>query len=161
VEILLLRKQKTESESESAVANFVENTRDRTRKVKLAKNMGLLTDRQSEFVLAIYQARDFYAHNVKNLHLSIFEIIAKAKTKQPNMIFHLAALEVSPENEAYLRSTGNLKTFIYWNFAGFLSDALHVLQPPPFFGSKGIFAGVLSGKAAGLSGLPSADEIKS
>jgi hypothetical protein len=157
VEIQLLRKRKIQSESEIALAEFVHSTKDRPRKVQLAREMGLISESRSKFIAAIYQVRDFYAHNVTNLHLNILEVVDKIKSNHQNIVFHLAAIKKTPEVETLVQ-TDALKNFIYWNFAGFLSDALDVLQPPPL-DPGGLYSGVLGLKttakdAAGLTGLP-------
>jgi len=131
VEIRKLRKHKAESESETVLANFVNETNNRGKKVSLAKDLGIVSGNRKKFILGIFQLRDHYAHNIKNLHLDILEVIDKvAKEGNGKIMFHLAGIENTPANAARLKPQ-SIKTFMYWNFARFLSDALHVLKPPP------------------------------
>ncbi len=128
-EIKSLRKLKVEHEGANALAKFVRDGRSRNERAKLAMQMGLLSDSRLKFVLSVYQLRDHYAHNVRNFHLDIFEIIKKIETDDAKIIFDLSGLDRKGKHGKILVAI-LLKTFVYQRFAGFLSDALHILKPP-------------------------------
>ena len=139
VEIRILRKGKIESESASEIAKFVNKTKDRLKKAKLAKDIGIITPDRYNFISAIYQLRDRYAHNIKNIHLDIFEIIKKVEIDDNDIAFRLSGIE-KKEKFAEILAAQHLRDFVYWRFAGFLSETLRVLKLPPFRGLFGQFA---------------------
>lgn len=128
-EIQTLRKHKIEHEGANALAAFVKKARDRKEKVRLANEMGILSDARLRFILSVYELRDHYAHNVKNFHLSIFDIIKKIETDNKKFIFDLSGLD-KKQKYGEIVIAMLLRTFVYQRFAGFLSDALDVIQPP-------------------------------
>src|SRR5262245_46577089 len=53
------------------------NMSGRSGKLRLAEALGLLPDRQIEFIEAVTRVRNRYAHNVKNMHKSLAEILTE------------------------------------------------------------------------------------
>src|SRR5262245_65730303 len=66
----------SQSESEN-FRTFVTalNMAGRTGKLKLAEGMGLLTEDRIAFIRGVAQIRNRYAHNVKNMHRSLADIL--------------------------------------------------------------------------------------
>lgn len=128
-EIRRFRKLKVEDEGENALADFVLGTRERTKKVELAYKMRLIGLEHQKFILAIYAIRDKYAHNVKNLQLSIVQVTDSLVSVKGKIWSDLAGLEGTNKHKGILLAILS-NSPIYYRFAGFLSDALHVVKPP-------------------------------
>ena len=139
-EIRRFRKMKVEDEGENELADFVVGNGDRKRKATLAHDMGLITEECHKFIQAIYEIRNHYAHNVKNIHLSMFEVTEKLAVKNNKIWLNLAGMErANKYKDLVLAMMRNSP--IYYRFAGFLSDALHVVKPSPYKGLLGLYAG--------------------
>jgi hypothetical protein len=99
------------------------NIRGRTGKIKLAKGLGLLAQHQISFIDAVAVVRNRYAHNVKNMHRSLADIVTELQRGNGRIVEHLTGIN-PPSNEL-------LKSIVYYQLADYLSDALQTLRPPP------------------------------
>jgi hypothetical protein len=102
----------------------------RVGKVKLAKALGLLTQDQVHFIQGVTTIRNRYAHNVRNMHRSLVDILSEEQRRNAKIVEHVtgfpSALPLSPKwIEAHL------KLFMYFRLADYLSNALKTLKPPP------------------------------
>jgi hypothetical protein len=129
-ECKLLRKHKIESVSATALTRFVQQERNRQKKADLAHDMGLIAEGTCDFVKALFDIRDHYAHHVRNLHLSVFEVAEKASTKNKKIFMHVAGIDMASPNWKIV-SALFIRGLIFHRFAMFLSTALNVIKPPP------------------------------
>jgi len=104
----------------------------RAGKLKLAEGMMLLTESQIAFIRALAQVRNRYAHNVKNMHRSLTDILTEEQRNSGRIVEHLTGIKfpLSPSLDPKLRND-LLKRFMYYRLADYLSNALHTLRPPP------------------------------
>jgi hypothetical protein len=103
------------------------NIRGPTGKLKLAKGLGLLAQDRIAFIRAVARVRNRYAHNVKNMHRSLADIVTEEQRSNARIIEHLTGitLPLAPADRVLL------KPLMYHRLAAYLSDALHTLRPPP------------------------------
>jgi hypothetical protein len=103
------------------------NIRGPTGKLKLAKGLGLLTEDRIAFIHAVAQVRNRYAHNVKNMHRSLTDIVTEEQRTNGRIVEHLTGIKLalSPDRNDVL------KLLMYYRLADYLSDALQTLRPPP------------------------------
>jgi hypothetical protein len=100
------------------------NMEGRAGKLTLAEGMGLLTEARVAFIRAVAHIRNRYAHNVKNMHRSLFDILMEGQRNNARIMEHLTGLTVPMDPVL-------VKLFIYYRLADYLSAALHTLRPPP------------------------------
>jgi hypothetical protein len=95
--------------------------------LKLAKGLGLLTEDRIAFIHAVAQVRNRYAHNVKNMHRSLTDIVTEEQRTNGRIVEHLTGIKLalSPDRNDVL------KLLMYYRLADYLSDALQTLRPPP------------------------------
>jgi hypothetical protein len=98
------------------------------RKLKLAKGMGLLTEKRIAFVRAVARVRNRYAHNVKNMHRSLDDIVTEEQRNSARIVEHLTGIKLPLHPEV---RNDLLKWFMYFRLADYLSEALHTLRPLP------------------------------
>ena len=108
-------------------------------KLRLAEELGLLTKSQIRFIEALALVRNRYAHNVKNMHRSLAEILAE---EQKNIMEQLTGIR--PDLSLSLDGGNSvLKSLMYYRLTDFLAGALDTLRPPPP-PSGGLFGTLLS-----------------
>jgi hypothetical protein len=113
-----------------ALADFILR-RSIDEKRMLALKFELISPGRGNFIKSVSAVRNHYAHNIKNLALSIVEIAAKAKPSDEgrSIINDLCGFEL---DQSYLpRDPARIKGMLYYNFARFLSEALEGINPPP------------------------------
>jgi len=120
----------SQSESEN-FRTFVTalNMEGRTGKLKLAEGMGLLTEARIDFIRGVAPVRNRYAHNVKNMHRSLTDILTEEQRNSGRIVEHVTGIKL-PLSPSELRND-LLKRFMYYRLADYLSEALHTLRPPP------------------------------
>jgi hypothetical protein len=103
-----------------------------TGKVKLAEGLGLLTDWQIQFIEALARIRNRYAHNVKNMHRSLMEMLTEEQQNNHRIVAQLTGLPANLPAD-FDSPIGNLslKFLMYYRLTDFLANALHTLRPPP------------------------------
>jgi hypothetical protein len=101
-----------------------------TGKLELAKGLGLLAQDRIAFIRAVARVRNRYAHNVKNMHRSLADIVTEEQRTNGRIVEHLTGinLPLSPDPED---RNLFLKLSMYLRLAFYLSDALQTLRPPP------------------------------
>ncbi len=100
-------------------------------KIRLAKGWGLLPDWQVQFIQALARVRNRYAHNVKNMHRSLTEILTEEQRSNQKIVAHLTGLQATLPLPSLLDSDRLIKSFMYHRLADYLAGALHTLRPPP------------------------------
>jgi hypothetical protein len=113
-----------------ALADFVLK-RSIDDKRTLALKFELISLGRANFIKSVSTVRNFYAHNIKNLALSIVDIAAKAKPSDQgrSIINDLCGFQL---DQSHLpREPARIKGMLYYNFARFLSEALEGINPPP------------------------------
>jgi hypothetical protein len=125
------------------------NISGNTGKLRLAEGLDLLPGWQVLFIQALARVRNRYAHNVKNMHRSLTEILTEEQQDNQRIVTQLTGMEVT---QPWLVDNGNyyLKLLMYHNLTHFLAGALHTLRPPPQPG------GLLGALLAGASIKPGA-----
>jgi hypothetical protein len=114
------------------------NMSGRAGKLKLARGLGLLTQDRVVFIEAVTLVRNRYAHNVRNMHRSLTEILTEEQQSDKQIVKHLTGIDITlPENAI-------VKSFMYYRLADYLAEALHTLRPPPL---------PMGGLGGGLLGL--------
>jgi len=115
----------SQSESEN-FRTFVTalNMEGRAGKLKLAEGMGLLTEERIAFVRAVARVRNRYAHNVKNMHRSLTDIVTEEQQTNGRIVEYLTGTKLPLHPDL-------LKPFMYYRLADYLSDVLQTLRPPP------------------------------
>jgi hypothetical protein len=143
---LPLSSQQSESENFRTFVAAL-NMEGRAGKLKLAEGMGLLTEYRIAFIRAVAQVRNRYAHNVKNMHRSLTDILAEEQQNNGRIVEHLTGVKLPLSSPS---AVGNwlLKQFMYFRLADYLSEALNTLRPPPLPESRLGILGKLSTKAA-------------
>jgi hypothetical protein len=106
------------------------NIRGPAGKLKLAEGMGLLRDYHIEFIEAVTRVRNRYAHNVKNMHKSLTEILTEEQPNHGRIIAHLTGIQKTLPLPSGL-DNDILKWLMYHRLADYLADALQTLRPPP------------------------------
>jgi hypothetical protein len=104
------------------------NIRGPAGKLKLAKGLGLLPQHQIAFISAVAQVRNRYAHNVKNMHRPLTEIVAEEQQTNGRIVEHLTGVKLPGPG---VPPPDLLKRFMYYQLANYLSDAFQTLRPPP------------------------------
>jgi cytochrome c553 len=129
------------------------NIGGRTGKLKLAEGMGLLTEEQIAFIRGVAQVRNRYAHNVKNMHRSLVDILIEEQLKNGRIVEHVTGIKLPLGAPGTIRSERNivLKFFMYRRLVDYLADALHTLRPPPL-PEGGILSGLFGGSGGGWQG---------
>jgi hypothetical protein len=105
-------------------------------KRKLAVRCELISPSRSDFIRHIANVRNRYAHNIKNIPLSIFEMAIKLSPKDGgvSILKSLYGLVTVPSfiGDAFMRP------LLYWNFAFLLSDVIKAIKPPEWNGLVGL-----------------------
>jgi hypothetical protein len=94
-------------------------------KLRLAEAFGLIAKDQINFIEAVTRVRNRYAHNVKNMHRSLPEILTEEQLDHGRIVEHLTGMQPTLSDEEILR------WLMYYRLADYLADALHTLPPPP------------------------------
>lgn len=112
------------------------NISGRSGKLKLAQGLRLISDKRGPFILALARIRNRYAHNVKNMHRSLTEILMEEQVNDRKIVENLTGVQdelplgsVSPAD-----TNSILKLMLYYQLADYLADALKTLRPPPLKG---------------------------
>ena len=119
----------------------------RTGKLKLAEGLGLLTKTRVAFIRGVAQVRNRYAHNVKNMHRSLCDMLLEVERNNASIVEHLTGIQAPAPD--FIGSQDDrdisdlLKRFMYFRLADYLSEALHTLQPPPPPPNEGGLLGML------------------
>jgi hypothetical protein len=129
------------------------NVSGRSGKLRLAEGLGLLTQNQINFVEAVVRVRNRYAHNVKNMHRPLSEILAEEQPHQGRIVEHLTGIKMPLPLPMGL-DRDILRWFMYHRLADYLASALHTLRPPP--PPEG---GILSGLFKAAENAPSAGRV--
>ena len=116
------------------------NISGRTGKLRLAEGLGLLRQEDIDFIEALARVRNRYAHNVKNMHKSLTEILTEEQLHHARVVAHLTGIQTPLPLPPGLDSDF-LKAFMYHRRADYLSNALHTFRPPPLPG-RGILSGL-------------------
>jgi len=95
------------------------NMEGRAGKLKLAEGMGLLTEGRIAFIRGVAQVRNRYAHNVKNMHRSLTDILTEEQRNNGRIVEHLIGIkfELSPSQSR----NDLLKLLMYYRLADYLT----------------------------------------
>lgn len=116
------------------------NISGRAGKVALAKGLGLLNSDQVRFIEGVARVRNRYAHNVRNMHRSLVDILTEEQQSNAKIVANVTGLGITLPSKPL---GPYLKMFMYHRLADYLSDALKTLRPPPLPAG-----GLLSGLSA-------------
>src|SRR6266852_993931 len=115
-------------------------------KIKLARESELLTDTHVEFIAALADVRNFYAHSVKNMTMRIDEAAEKLSPSDKGFRLQkrLFGLSTDSKDNGVSRvALAMIQPFMFFHFAGLLSALISGIKPPPSLGP------LLSGLQAG------------
>ena|SRR6266851_2732332 len=100
-----------------------------TGKLRLAEGLNLLSPWHLDFVRALARIRNRYAHNIRNMHRSLTELLLEEQSSNKKIVEHLTGLQVElPEQRL---PNGVFLMLMHHRLADLLSEALHTLRPPP------------------------------
>jgi hypothetical protein len=104
-----------------------------TGKLKLAEGLGLLQNDDVLFIRALATVRNRYAHNVKNIHSSLAEMLTEEQRSNQKIAAHLTGLQHTLPLGSVSHGDTNLilKLLMYHRLADYLARALSTLRPPP------------------------------
>jgi hypothetical protein len=104
-----------------------------TGKLKLAEGLGLLQNDDVSFIRALATVRNRYAHNVKNIHRSLAEMLIEEQKSNQKIAAHLTGLQhmLPLASLSYDDTNLILKISMYHRLADYLARALSTLRPPP------------------------------
>ncbi|WP_262048171.1 hypothetical protein [Bradyrhizobium sp. Bra78] len=130
----------SQDESEESFQGFVArlSISGRTGKVALAKGLGLLRPDQVRFIEGVARVRNRYAHNVRNMHRTLQDILAEEQQGNGKIVEDVTGISLKLPSPTLAPT---LKMFMYHRLADYLSDALKTLKPPPL-PSGGLLAGL-------------------
>ena len=97
-------------------------------KLRLAKVFGVLDDDTFKFIAAVAEVRNRYAHNVKNMHRSLTEIVTEEQQTNGRIVEHLTGVKLPPSPAP---TSELLKLLMYYQLANYLAGAFQTLRPPP------------------------------
>jgi len=121
-----------------------------TGKLALANALGLLTPWEIDFIDAVARIRNRYAHNVKNMHKSLTDILTEGQVKKGNIVAHITGMQIKLPLPLGLGNQ-HLKEFMYFQLADYLANALQTLRPPPLPKELGALLGVGTVSNASMS----------
>lgn len=112
----------------------------RSGKLGLCAALGCLNPRQRRYISALARVRNRFAHNIRNMSLTLRDIAQKmypVEGERKKLLLDLMGWQGDTEHiDIIFALTG--KEFIYTNMANLLADALHIMKPPPFTGMFGL-----------------------
>jgi hypothetical protein len=122
------------------LAEFV-LARNLDEKRKLAVKCELISPHRSEFIRNLANMRNRYAHNIKNISLSIFEMAQKMSPKDNGEVVlkSLYGLGKMPSALGLVY----MRPLLHWNFAFLLSEMIKGIKPPVWEGPGGILSATL------------------
>jgi hypothetical protein len=126
-----------------ALADFILK-RNIDEKRTLALKFELVSEPRGTFIRSVTAVRNHYAHNIKNLSLSIAEIAAKANPSDEGRSIIDGLCGFKLKNAFFPRDPMRIKGMLYYNFARFLSEALEGINPPPSRPALSGYLGVLN-----------------
>lgn len=101
-------------------------------KLKLARKLGLLDERQIGFISALNVFRNHYAHHVSNVHLSLIDVLNKQREQSKRDKIVRGILGTIPLWEEHPDvALFQLRTTIFNKFAGLLVSLLSAVEPSP------------------------------
>ena len=113
-----------------------------TGKLKLAEALGLLSQWQIDFMREVARIRNRYAHNVRNMHKSLTDILTEEQVHHGNIVAHITGMQITLPLPLGLGNQ-HLKEFMYFLLlADFLANALLTSRPPPLPKELGALLGV-------------------
>ena len=110
-------------------------------KRKLAVKCELIDKARSEFIRNVANVRNRYAHNVKNMHLSISEIAKKLSPKDEGVAVLNSLYGITSEVPHSTLVKPFMRPLLYWNFAFLLADVIKGINPPSLGALAGRFPG--------------------
>lgn len=104
----------------------------------------LITKDNFNFIAGLARIRNRYAHNVKNMHRSLKDILGEEQKNNKPIVEKVTGLEGITLPDDYV-ANGTLKMFMYFRLADYLADALDTLRPPPIpAGVTGLLGSLLN-----------------
>ncbi len=130
----VLKHPKVNFPGAEALAEFV-LARNLDEKRTLAVKSELIDTRRSEFIRNVASVRHRYAHNIKNISLSIPQIAQKISPKDNGAAILRSLSNIKTPSDSFI-----LRVFLYWNFAFLLSEVIKGIKPPEWKGGGGILS---------------------
>jgi hypothetical protein len=99
------------------------NISGRGGKLKLAQALGLLTNDRVLFIGAVARVGNRYAHNVKNMHRSLGEILTEEQQSNKQIVKQLTGVDLTRSSDDAI--------FLCTSSSRNLAEARQTLRPPP------------------------------
>jgi hypothetical protein len=125
-----------------AVAELIVDSR-LEKKVKLAEDAELLQDHQAAFIRTLAQVRNRYAHSIKNMGLTVFQIAKQVSPQDEGRSVTRSLLGIS--KQAQQGPNGELLIvmmypFMFYNFGQLVYSVVQGINPPPVPLGQGILS---------------------
>jgi hypothetical protein len=119
-------------------------------KRKLAVKCELISQSRSDFIRHIANVRNRYAHNIKNIPLSIYEVAQKVSPKDNGATVLKSLYGLTDSTPQSRLAHAFMRPLLYWNFAWLLSAMIQGIKPPVWDGQGqfGILNSVLRDPSA-------------
>jgi hypothetical protein len=121
---------KTLSEAQDSLESFIDSlaVRGRAGKANLARDLGFIADHDLKFIDDITTLRNRYAHDIRNLSLSVRDLCSKMGPNGERIAKELVGLADITDQEVY---NDTYRVLMYFNVASFISRAMQAIKPPP------------------------------
>ena len=93
----------------------------------LLRGFGVIHDTTNDFLSALFQVRNRYAHHIANAHLTVKDVCEKVAA-EPNGDKRLVAKLAGFHNDHEAKT---LRLLMFYHTAFFLRAAVYVVRPPP------------------------------
>jgi hypothetical protein len=119
----------------------------RSGKLQLAETMGVLSETERAFIGALSQVRNRYAHNIKNLHRALYELLSEEREHNGKIVDQLCGLDLTGITIVLNEEQNtSIKQMMYHTLADFLANSLNTIRPPPLpsTATGGLFGGLFA-----------------
>ena len=125
-----------------AVAELIIDSR-LEKKIKLAEDAELLRNDQAAFIRTLAQVRNRYAHSIKNMGLTVFQIAKQISPQDEGRSVTRSLFGIS--KKAQQGPNGELLTvmmhpFMFYNFGQLVYSVVQGINPPPIPLGQGILS---------------------
>jgi hypothetical protein len=110
------------------------------RKIKLALDCELITSGHAAFIRTLARIRNYYAHSIQNMTLTISEVAARISPLDHGFSVERVLYGISKKHSPLVMVY--LRPFIFHNFAYLIRSVVDGINPPPF--PPGALSGLLN-----------------
>lgn len=110
------------------------------RKIKLALDCELITSENAAFIRTLANVRNYYAHSIKNMTLSISEVAARISPQDQGFSVERKLYGISKKHSPLVMVF--LRPVLFSNFAYLVRSVVDDINPPPLL--PGALSGILN-----------------